>query len=472
MTLTSPDLSVLQQRFAGRVIARDDVGYDEARRVWNADHDGHPALVARCAATSDVVAALSYAQEHDLEIAVRGGAHSTAGSSTVDDGLVIDLSLMNAVHVDPDRRRARVGGGALLADLDAAAQQHGLVTPAGMISHTGVGGLTLGGGMGWLTRRHGLTIDNLVSAEVVLADGRVLRCSADEHPDLFWALRGAGANVGVVTEFEFALHVLDPVISFGLYFWPIDRGGDVLRRVRDIYRDSTLSRDVMIMTAALSAPPAPFVPPEHHGAPGYAVLVASFGGPDLHAETAARVVADLPPLISFETPMPFVALQQMLDEANAWGVHAYEKGTYLPDLTDAAIAVVTEWVPQKTSPLSMVIFYRLDGAYCEVDDAATAFGGPRTPQFAAFVLAVAPASELLQADRPWVRALWEALQPESLGGSYVNSLAEYDDARMRATYGDKYDRLARLKATYDPANVFHRTANIRPWTPPAPRDAL
>jgi FAD/FMN-containing dehydrogenase len=464
--MTAPDLSGLKGVFAGTLMTAEDLGYDEARRVWNADHDGHPAVIARCAGAADVAAAVRFASERGLEIAVRGGAHSTAGSSTVNDGLVVDLAAMNAVRIDAENRRAHVGGGALLADLDAAAQAHGLVTPAGMISHTGVGGLTVGGGMGWLSRRHGLTIDNLVSAEVVLADGRIVRCSVDQEPDLFWAVRGAGANFGVVSEFEFALHALDPMVSFGLYFWPLDQGAAVLRRVRDIYNDPSLSRDVMVMTAALNAPPAPFVPPEHHFTPGYVVLVASYAGPELHAQTAARVLDGIPTLFQMETPIPFVELQKMLDEANAWGVFAYEKGTYLPELTDAVVDIVTEHVPAKKSPMSLLIFYRLDGAYCEVAEDATAFGGRRIPQYGTFILDVAPNRELLDADRVWVRALWKALQPHSVAkdASYVNSLSEYDEARMRATYADKYERLAELKARYDPANVFHRTANIRPAT--------
>jgi FAD/FMN-containing dehydrogenase len=464
MTLTSPELSGLKRNFAGTLIAADDPDYDDARRLWNADHDGRPAVIARCSSAADVAAAVRFAQERGLELAVRGGAHSTAGSSTADGGLVVDLSAMNAVRIDADRRRAHVGGGALLADLDAAAQEHSLVTPAGMVSHTGVGGLTVGGGMGWLTRRHGLTIDNLLSVEVVLADGRTVHCSNDQEPDLFWAVRGAGANFGVVTEFEFALHPLDTMVSFGLYFWPLERGGDVLRRVRDIYNDATLSRDVMLTTAALNAPPAPFVPAEHHFAPGYAVLVVSYAGPELQAQTTARVLADLPPLFQMETPMPFVELQRLLDETYAWGILAYEKGTYLPELTDAAIDIIVEHVPAKNSPLSALLFYRLDGAFCEVEEDATAFGGRRTPQYGTFILDVAPDRTLLEADRAWVRSLWSALQPHSVvnGAGYVNSMAEYDDARTRATYGAKYDRLTALKARYDPHNVFHRTANIRP----------
>ena len=461
MTAVTADFNGLRTRIEGEVVTSGDAGYDDARRVWNAATDRRPAAVVKCARTADVVAALAFARAHELEIAVRSGAHSTAGASMLDDGLVIDLSGMNSVAVDPETRRARVGGGALLGDLDAATQEHGLAVPAGMVSHTGVGGLTLGGGMGWLSRKHGLSIDNLVSAEVVLADGRVVRASADNEPDLFWALRGAGAAFGVVTEFEFRLHPVDPMVHLGLYFWPLESGTDALQRLRDVA--SNLPPELNLLFGAVNAPPAPFVPPQHHFKPGYIGVLASFDGPELHAEYAAKLTADLPPLFDADMPIPYVQMQQLLDEANRWGLYAWEKGTNFGDFSDEAVAVLAEQVEKKGSPMSVVLFYRLDAGYCATNDSATAFGGRRIPQFATFIIGFTPEAEGLEQERQWVRETWAALQPYSLGGGeYVNGLSDLDDARVRAVYGDKYDRLAELKARYDPDNVFHRVANIRP----------
>jgi FAD/FMN-containing dehydrogenase len=258
--------------------------------------------VARCASPDDVVTAIAFARAAGLEVSVRGGGHNAAGTAVCDGGLMVDLSLLNTVAVDPAARRARVGGGAVLADLDAATQAHGLAVPAGLVSHTGVGGLTLGGGMGWLTRKFGLSIDNLLSAEVVIADGRVLRAAAAEHPDLFWAIRGGGGNFGVVTSFEFGLHEVDPMVQFGLFFWPVDQGPEVLRLARGI--TAAMPGEINAVLAAVNAPPAPFVPEQHHFAPGYALLLTGFGTMPEHARLAARIRQSLPPLFDLVTPCP------------------------------------------------------------------------------------------------------------------------------------------------------------------------
>ncbi|GAA0571092.1 FAD-binding oxidoreductase [Kribbella sandramycini] len=446
---------------AGTVLTPGQDGYDDARRLWNAQHDRRPAVIAQVQNAADVQAAVRYGVENGLEIAVRGGAHSIAGASSVDDGLMIDLSALNSVTVDPEARRARVGGGALLRDLDAATQAHGLAVPAGVVSHTGVGGLTLGGGMGWLTRKYGLSIDNLESVQIVTADGSILRAAEDENPDLFWGVRGGGGNFGVITEFEFRLSEAGPMVNYDLLFWTLDQGADVLRLARKLY--PTLSDDTNIVVACLNAPPAPFVPEDLHFAPGYGLVIVGFGTPEEQAALVERIRTELPPAFAFGTPMPYTALQQSLDEANGWGHYSYEKGAYLPELTDEAIAVITEHVPRKQSPLSATLFYRLDRAYSAVDDDATAFGGSRTDQYAVFIVGQAPVPELFDAEQQWVRSFWEALQPATSGiGSYVNGMTEPEDARIRATYGSKYERLQQLKAKYDPDNVFHRNANIRP----------
>src|SRR5882757_5283993 len=460
------DIEALRSLIRGQLVSPGSPDYDQAREVWNADIDRHPALIILCESPFDVASGLKFAQNHGLEVAVRGGGHSPGGDCTVEHGLVIDLRRMNRVSVDPVARRARAGGGALLADLDGATQQHGLAVPAGLISHTGVGGLTLGGGMGWLTRLGGLSIDNLVSAQIVTADGHIRRASADEHPDLFWAIRGGGGNFGVVTEFEFRLHEVGPTVQLGFLFWGLDQGAEVLRLAREVIPE--LPPRLNIVFGGLNAPPAPFVPEQHHHQPGYGLLVGGFGSSDRdtaeHAEVMDRLRRALPPLVEFVTPMPYVAIQQLLDEANAWGNHSYEKSTYLDEITDGAIEEITAQVPRRGSPLSVVLFYRLDGAYCEVGEDDTAFGGRRTPRYAMFIVAICPTPELLAADRAWARSCWEAMRPHSAGiGAYVNAISEQDDDRVLATYGPaKYARLARIKATYDPGNLFHRNLNIKP----------
>jgi hypothetical protein len=455
-------IDALRAAMTGPVIGPAEEDYDEARRVWNADIDRRPALIARCTSAADVAAAVAFAATNGLEITVRGGAHSMSGASVADGGLMIDLSQLNQVSVDSQAKRARAGGGVLLADLDAATQAHGLAVPAGVVSHTGVGGLTLGGGMGWLTRQAGLSIDNLASAQVVTADGQIQRAAADENPDLFWAIRGGGGNFGVVTEFEFRLHKAGPVVQVGLLFWDLEQGPGVLRLAREVI--AALPRELNIIVAGLNAPPAPFVPEQHHHQPGYALTIAGFGSAGQHHQVMTRIRQALPPLWEFTTPMPYVALQQMLDEANAWGFHTYDKGTYLEDLSDAAIEVIADHLPRKTSPLSVLLFYRLDQAYSQAGEDDTAFSGGRSPRFAVFIVAVCPTPGILAADRAWVRSLWQALLPHSLGaGSYVNAMTEFDDDRVRAAYGPaKYERLAAIKKKYDPQNLFHHNANIQP----------
>src|SRR5215469_6261618 len=371
----------LRAAMDGPVLTPSDSGFDDRRRVWNKLIDRRPSVIARCASAQDVAAAIGFAREQHLVAAVRGGAHAPSGTAVCDDGLMIDLSLMNSVIVDPQARRARVGGGALLADLDAATQVHGLAVPAGLISHTGVGGLTLGGGMGWLTRKFGLSIDNLISAEVVTADGRVLRAAADEHPDLFWAIRGGGGNFGVVTNFEFQLHEVGPEVRFALFFWGLDQGAEALRLARDV--TAALPEDINAVVAAVNAPSAPFVPPKHRLAPGYALIVAGFGPGQEHERLVTKIRDTVPPLFDLVAETTYVELQKLLDQANPWGLRAYDKGAYVEDLSEPVIETVTEHVPRKNSPMSAFLLYRLDGAYSHVSDDATAFSGGRSPRYAA-----------------------------------------------------------------------------------------
>ncbi|MBO0874729.1 MAG: FAD-binding oxidoreductase [Pseudonocardia sp.] len=463
MTTRLRDVDELRASLTGPVVTRTDPAYEEVRTVWNGDIDRSPWAVARCRGTEDVAAALAFARHRGLEIAVRGGGHGMSGPSVVDEGLVIDLGLLNKVTVDPAARLAWCGGGATIAELDAATQAHGLAVPMGTISHTGVGGLTLGGGMGWLTARHGLAIDNLEAAEVVLADGRVVRARAAEHPDLFWALRGGGGNFGVVTTFEYRLHPVGPEVHLGLLFWNLDRGRDALHAVRDLV--PTLPRDYgVLIAAAVHAPPAPFVPEQYRFAPGHVLFVAGFGSAEEHAAAIAPFRRACPPSFEFVSPLPYTALQQLIDDTAPWGVRGYEKAIYLPELTDDAIDVVARRAPEKTSPMSFLPMIRLAGAYSAVGEADTAFGGSREDQYAVSLAAICPEPEGLMADRAWVRALWDDLLPLAAGpGSYVNFMTEYEADRVRASYGTaKYERLAQIKGRYDPGNLFHRNANIKP----------
>jgi FAD/FMN-containing dehydrogenase len=464
MTQTvSQGIGELRAAMDGPVIVPGDVEYDDRRRVWNAGVDRSPSVIARCTSAADVAAAIRLAREHGLEISVRGGAHNPAGAAVCDDGMMIDLSLLNSVQVDPVGRRARVGGGALLADLDAATQAHGLACPAGLVSHTGVGGLTLGGGMGWLTRQFGLSIDNVASAEVVTAAGQVLRAANDENPSLFWAIRGGGGNFGVVSSFEFRLHEVDPTVQAGLFFWGLDQGHEVLRLAGEI--TAAMPPGINAVIAALNAPPLPFVPERHHFAPGYALVLTGFGSAPEHGRLVAEIRQTLPPLFDLVTPMPYLVLQQLLDEANAWGQHGYDKASYVESLSDEVIDVVTEQVPAKNSPASAMFFYRLDGAYSRVGDDDTAFGGGRSPRYGVFMAALAADADLLAADRRWVRDFWTALRPHAIGSGegYINGSTDQQDEQVRNSYGAaKYERLARIKAEYDPDNVFHLNANITP----------
>jgi FAD/FMN-containing dehydrogenase len=445
----------------GVLLTPEDSDYDRARLIWNGAIDRYPALIARCATPADVAAAIAFGRQHDLQMSVRGGGHNYGGYAVCDDGVMIDLTRMNQVIVDAPARRVRCGGGALWGDLDAATQAHGLAVTGGFVSSTGVAGLTLGGGIGWLVRQAGLSADNLLSAQVVTADGRCLTASADQHPDLFWALRGGGGNFGVVTEFEFQLHPVGPLVNVGLFFWPADRGAAVLRFCREFVKQVPTTTTPFI--AGMSAPPAPFVPAQYHFARGFALLLAGFGSAEELADLVARVRQAVPPAFEQVTPMPYVQLQQMFDAAASRGQFAYEKALYLDELGDEAIEVFTDFM-HTASPYAFVPVFELSGAYQRIADDDTAFGGSRSGGYVFNITAGCPTAELYAADRAWVRSFWETLRPHTAGsGSYVNFMAEIEQDRVRAAYGPrKYDRLARIKAAYDPDNVFRLNANIEP----------
>jgi hypothetical protein len=463
--LSAHDLEAFRAGFAGQVITPSDPEYDSARSVWNGAINRHPAVIARCASPEDVAAAVKFGQDRTLEISVRGGGHNYAGFAVCEDGLMIDLSGMRHVTVDPTARQATAGGGATWADMDAATQAHGLAVTGGFVSHTGIGGLTLGGGMGWLTPKIGLSCDNLTAAQLVTADGRILRASEDDNPDLFWAIRGGGGNFGVVTSFEYRLHQVGPILQLGFFFWGLYSGTEMLQFSREFVK--TMPSDTGKFIGCLNAPPAPFVPEQHRLAPGYALMLVGLGTGEEFAEAVKPIRDTLPPLFEFMTPIPYAQLQQMLDESAPPGILGYEKGLSFDELTDDVIAVITEHFPRKSSPMSFVPIIITDGAYGQVGDDDTAFGGSRASRFAMSISGNAPTPELIEADRTWVRSFWDALSPHA-SGTYLNFMSEYEADRVRASYGAaKYERLARIKAEYDPENVFHQNQNIKPALQPA-----
>ncbi len=455
--------SALSTALGGNVLARADDGFAAARAaaIWNGNISRQPAVIARPGSDREVAAVIEFARRGGLDLTVRGGGHSFAGHAVADGGVMLDLGRLNLISIDRENRRALVGGGATWAQLDAATAEHGLAVPGGFISHTGVAGLTLGGGMGWLSRRAGLSSDNLLSARVVTADGRTVTASAAENPDLWWALRGGGGNFGVVTEFEFALIESSPMVNLGLFFWTPENARDALRFANEFI--PRLPDEYGAFIAGLSAPPAPFVPEQYQGRPGFAVLVVNWGSADEHARTV-EPLRELSPQFELVTPMPHVALQQMFDDSAPWGVQAYEKALYLDELSDEVIDVLIEALPRKASPMTFIPTFPHGGAYTRGGQNDTAFGGPRTAKWTLNLAALAANPDLLDTDRVWVRQLWDTLRPHAAGsGSYVNFIADDDPDRVVASYGDsKYARLADIKAVWDPDNVFHHNANIRP----------
>ena len=394
-------------------------------------------------------------------MSVRGGGHNYAGHALCGGGMMIDLTPMKTVTVSPEARRAHCGGGTTWRELDAATQAHGLAVPGGFVSHTGVAGLTLGGGFGWLSRLAGLSCDNLVGATVVAADGRVLHASDEDHPDLFWAIRGGGGNFGVVTDFEFALHEVGPLVNLGLFLFSPEQGGDLFRFAREFVRD--LPADATAFLAGLSAPPEPFVPEDLHLHPVFGFAVVGFGEAAAHEELVAPIRDSLRPTVELVLPIPYVDLQQMFDASAPWGLLSYEKSVYVDDLTDGVIEVILEHQAKKMSPLSFVPIFSFGGVFGSVDDGATSFGGSRDIGYVINVSATTPSPDDFEAERSWVRSYWEALLPHALGnGGYVNFMTEYDEDRVRNAYGSKYERLQQIKSVFDPDNLFHHNANIKP----------
>jgi len=458
-TLSTVKIDELKRRLRGDVIVPGDAAYDEARTIWNATIDRHPAAIARCLDTSDVVHAVSFARESGMPLAIRGGGHNIAGNALCDDGIVIDLSRMKAATVDPVTRRVVVEGGATLADLDAATQAYGLATPVGVNSTTGIAGLTLGGGFGWLSRKYGMTIDNLESAEVVTASGEVVRASGTEHPDLFWALRGGGGNFGVVTRFEFRLHPVGPDVLSGLIVYPISEAKSVLRRYRDFA--SRAPDELSVWAVLRPAPPLPFLPIEVHGTPVVAIAVLYAGDPKRGEPLVEPLHRLGTPLGAHVGVQPYVGWQRAFDPLLTPGARNYWKSHNFSNLDDALFDVVIDSVRTMPSPQCEVFIAALGGATTRPSPDSAAYPH-RDVQF---VMNVHGRWEN-QADDArciaWARAFFAAAAPFASGGVYVNFLTADEVHRVRAAYGPNYDHLARVKRRYDPLNLFRMNQNIRP----------
>jgi FAD/FMN-containing dehydrogenase len=455
-------------RFRGALITAEHADYDDARAVWNGTVDRRPRLIARCTGVADVAAAVRSARDRDLEIAVRGGGHNVAGTAVCDDGIVIDLSAMRAVSVDPAQRTVHVQGGALWGDVDHETQAHGLATTGGIVSHTGVGGLSLGGGIGWLMRKHGLTVDNLVEAEVVTADGEIIRASAHDHPDLFWALRGGGGNFGVVTSFRFALHPVGPTVTAGPVFWAAADTTDVLRFYRDFVADAPDELGTVIRLGTI--PPLPVINPEFHFRPALGVACC-YAGPVEDGERTVRALRRFgTPLVDLVGPTLYLDHQTSIDVTAPHGWHYYWKGTNLTGLSNEVIDVVADHVYRARSPRSYAAIFHMGGAVARVPRDATGYAGRHVAHTMSIdaVWLTDQDDTVGTTETGWARGFFEALQPHH-AGVYVNFLdADDDTSRVREAYGDDtYRRLTQIKAKYDPDNVFHNNRNIRPYQPGA-----
>ena len=435
--------------FVGRLVEPADGGYDAARAGWNGAIDRRPAAVAYATDADDVAAAIRAAGAAGLPFTIRAGGHSVSGRSVRDGALCIDLRALNSVDVDPERAVIRVGGGALLGELDTAAQDHGLAVPAGQISHTGVGGLTLGGGIGWLMRHHGLTIDSLLGAEVVLADGRVVRASHDEHPDLFWALRGGGGDFGAVTGFEFQAHRVGPMVLGGMLVYPWDDAREALRATRELME--TAPDELTVFVALVTAPPEDPFPAEVQGRPAAVVAVAWTGDLAEGERVLAPLRTGCPPAADLVAPMPYVALQSMLDETAPHGWRFYDRLHYLPEVSDGFVDTLLAGFEAAPTPQSHVMTAWMGGAVDRVAPGATAFGH-RGARALTWIIGCS-GDEPLEPAADWVRRLWEDTASFASGGVYVNAL---DLGRsVRDAYADEiWDRLVAVKRRYDPDGVF------------------
>jgi FAD/FMN-containing dehydrogenase len=461
LTLEETALAELTAGLRGQLVGRDDPAYEEARKIWNGSIDKRPALIARCAGVADVMAAVKFARRHGLQVAVRSGGHSFPGLSVADDALVIDLSQMKGVRVDPDACTARVQAGVLLGELDRETQPFGLAAPSGIVTHTGVAGLTLGGGIGWIMRKHGLSVDKLRRVDVVTAEGELVKASRGENEDLFWGMCGAGSNFGIVTEFEFDLVPVGPTILAGPIFWKMDDSAEVLRFYRDWVEDAP--DDLMTIVVHRKAPPLPFVPEELHGELVTMVIPCWIGDFD-EGEKFIRPMKEFGHAVADVcVQKPYLAHQAMFDPAFVPGRWYYFRSFDVPRLTDEMIDITAEHSSRIQSPLTSFPIWQMGGAVSRVGEDETSFGG-RNAAFTYNIGASTAGAEGFDEERQWVRDFWSALE-EWHTSVYVNFLsdAEEGEDRIRAAYGpEKYDRLKTLKRKWDPDNFFRINQNISP----------
>jgi FAD/FMN-containing dehydrogenase len=459
LVLDTETLGSLANSLSGRVLTPESAGYDEARSIWNGMIDRKPAMIVRCTTEDDIVAAVRFARDHGQVVAIRGGGHNIAGNALCDSGMVIDLSLMRSVVVDPAARTARVEPGATLGDMDTATQAHGLATPLGINSTTGVAGLTLGGGFGWLSRKYGLTIDNLLSAEMVTASGQRVHVSETENSDLFWAIRGGGGNFGVVTSFEFQLHPVGPEVLAGLVVHPLDAAKDVLRFYRDFV--DTTPEELACWFVLRKAPPLPFLAPEWHGRE-ILVLAACWSGEIAEGERVLKPLREFgSPIADVIAPAPYAGWQTVLDPLLTPGERNYWKTHDFTHISDGLIDALLDHAGRIPDPQTEIAFAQLGGAIGRVATDATAYTA-RDANYLVNVHGRWSDPALDDACIAWARSLFHAVAPFATGGAYVNFLTADEAERVAATYGSNYARLARIKKQYDPGNLFRVNQNIRP----------
>jgi len=453
------DIVGLQDGFRGELLRSGDSGYEDTRKVWNGSISRFPALIARCAGVADVITAVKFAKDNGLLVSVRGGGHSFPGLSVCDGGLVIDLSPMKGIRVDPEACTVRAQAGVLLGELDRETQAFGLAVPSGIVTHTGISGLTLGGGIGWLMRKYGLSIDQLLSVDLITADGEFVKASASENPDLFWGVRGGGGNFGIVTEFEFHLNPVGPIVVAGPIFWPMEESPNVLRFYREWIAEAP--DELMTIVVHRKAPPLPFVPLELHGKLVVGV-VCCYAGP---VEEGEKVVKPLKafgsPVLDLCVPKPFLAHQAMFDPSFPHGLWYYMRACDVAQLTDEVIDITVDHSLRIESPLTAFPIWQRGGAVAHVGENETAFGG-RSAGYTFNITAATATAEGFDQEREWVRNFWSALEAYHTS-VYVNFLMEEGEERVRQAYGaQKYDRLKALKRRYDPDNLFRLNQNIEP----------
>jgi FAD/FMN-containing dehydrogenase len=456
--MPKPTLEELRTRINGQTIAAGDDAYDTARKVYNGMIDRRPRVIVRCTDVADVMASVDFAREHSLDLSIRGGSHSVPGFGTNDDGAVIDLAQMNGVRVDPDTRTVRAEGGCTWGGFNHATYAFGLATTGGIIASTGIAGLTLGGGIGYLARAFGLTCDNLLSADVVTADGRFLVASKKENEDLFWALRGGGGNFGVVTSFEYQLHPVKDIVA-GLFFFPVAHARDVLEFYRDFIE--TAPEELGMFPAFQIAPPLPFIPEADHGKT-FCILVCCWAGRHDGAERALAPIRKVAPIAAeMVAPMPYPALNAMFDPLLPAGLQHYWKADFATELTDGAINAHLEYGPKVPVVNSTMHIYPINGACSRVAADATAFAY-RDAKFATVIAGMWPDPADNQKNIKWVKDYYQAVHPHGSAGGYVNFMSGDDQDRIRDNYKGNYDRLVAIKRKYDPGNLFHVNQNIKP----------